>query len=142
MWPTNVYTIARLDVIAIASSWIFSIVFSRTWDSIITIVTIFTMEEIDEASSYLSTGQLYLNSGRYFGTMVESSSKSSPLLSSSQLSLDADEYFATLVSPLGFIFILSFKGLSILWSTSCLFCLFSLSIFWISVGCVLLSLSR
>ena len=121
----------------IASSWFCSIVFNGISNAVIYIWITSTMDELDKASSLLSFGQLSLDLDRYFGTMVESSDKPLPFLSFGQHSLDLGRYF-DLVSSCDFRFLLLFSGIAISHNSSRFFCLFSLSIFWILVGYLIL----
>ena len=111
--------------------------FDKIYDAIVYVLVTPTMDELDEASSFLSSGRLPLDSDRSFGVSVEFSDRTSPFLSTGRLSLDLGRSFV-LVRIGGFIFLLILNGLAISRISSCFFYLFSLSIFWISTGYLIL----
>ena len=127
----------RLVVVAIASSWFCINMFDKIYDVVIFVWITPTMDELDKASSFISSGWIYLDSDISFGTSVEFSNKTSPFLSSGQIFLDLGRYFG-LVTICDFIFLLIFSGLGISHSSSRFFCFFYLSIFWIWVGYLIL----
>ena len=126
-----------LVVVEIVSSWFCINIFDKIYDVVISIWITLDADELDEASSFLSSGQLSLHLDRFFGTSVEFSDRTPPFLSSGQLSLNLGRSFG-LVRICDFIFLLIFSGLAISRISWRLFFLFSLLIFWISVGCLIL----
>ena len=111
---TKEYKLTGLSTEVNVSSWIHNMVLGKALYYVITIGIISTREDSIEAS---------------------------PLPSSGRLSLNIDGPFENMVGLLGFIFLLRFRGIAVLRSCCLLFFLFSLSILWMWVGCLIFSLA-